>query len=1273
MFDRQTALALTLTTAWLGNADGASRALEEFCAYFSATFETEASSLRLVLASESQSTRLILTTSSLTFSTPPEPSRRQVAWNLPLRSPVSFIVQCRKAGVVVACDGRFGGAFARQPGKCRLKIEAAKGVAVADARFQPYEPVLFSDDFMRADDEDDSVWTTVKGEWQLSKAAQVSYAASPFRLQCVEGQDALYATGYRFWHDYLCQVSVRPQADKSSVGLGFYLSLVKGQIWRAGVPLAVGPATKRTADRSPRARQDRHWSSAGRAARAPDAARQNDVVGFLFRWNGVDHRFEVIRRTAQGEELMAQRPGSLRVRQWYRLGIAVCGTHVRCLVDETEVLRASSTWLVEGSVGLYASPSDGAVDFDDVLVRGLPFPPDEFAKLSAQGLVSWMRSVQPSEEVINPTFRQDKYMQNWAVASAMKATDAKRYGYTFYRAPVDWWVTTGKWEAYSRWSCRPEWSFFSGIDDRLALVWNKRRCPGDVRLDVYVGNPMVSMRPPFYGQTSLNLTICGDGSHPFSGYALVMGGWNKPETQLYRKGQLVARTDQAVVPSARPADYHREWFHLELAREGRRILFAFQGRKALEFTDADPLTGERVGLWARDPGISVAQARVFCSEEPSMWTPLEPRDPVTAPPRGWQALDGEHGARLSKLREGDTQFVRLTNTNPGGTFAAAPPGCPFDAFKKSHLAFRYRMGPGILVNLYFRKGDDWHVLQFAGPTQCGRPVKLIGKLPDPQTDGRWHSAKFDLLGPFRELYPQAAAIQIDEMRIGLLEPPELLAAGLGGNKAGAFFDIADFEIQPELRSPRSPDRGAGVVRRPRQNGRVTGLSRPFLDDFEDGIGRWERFGGPEGAYLFRDTETCAAGKASLLLYKETHGGVFGARWQVTPFRLDEYPVLRFDYRMPDQVRVGLLFRVGEEWLSVILSPNEKAARKGQNLRPVVRDGQWHRTEINLLELTNNTMQATGDLWVNDLMFCDQSEASTIGYAGNMKGNRYWLDNVELVPSGKKLALAPPPRPDLSPKKPWVAVMYPDRLFFEPFEEGPMPWRDWCCGMVDFAPFGAVGKRCARIFGYKPAAWYSTMIWKDWIDLDRHPILRFDYRIPCDAVIGFAVNLDEFFYLLPFSKKVDLEKIKPERRTEYLTALVPGCRADGDWHTAEIDLLEYVKRRFPNREHYRVRDLRTQRMGGTNPLGVSCYFDNVSIHSRKPGKVRLIWQAPPDATAQSYHVDLSPDTIPDETPEEGGPSATFDLGPGRHYFHLRARAASGTWGEAVHVPVVLGKE
>jgi len=1307
---------------------------KEFSLRLRATFEQQDSSIRLSVVSEQETIGVVLSPSSVLLLCPSRSWRRkrEVKWELTAGKPVPIVLQCRQSQLAISAEGKTAATFRRKPGKCRVSVEGVQGVVVSGVRFQPYEPIVFADDFMRTDEVTSSVWTAPTGRWRLAKAQQFAFSASPFRLQAVEGNPAWYRAGHGFWRDYLLLASLRITSASASAGLGFYTGADDG--------------------------------------------------GFLFRWNGMRSRFELVRTGSGEEKVLAEEPGGLHERQWYRFSVGVCGTQARCFVDETEVFRLSSDELVEGGVGLYASPSGEAVEFDDVLLRGVPFGPDEFPKLRSETLISWMRSVQPRAEIINETFQQDRFMKNWASAAAgwhregtkerpvhrqlgrhyggfelrvplaelpngkpirfrlpgcvlryeaadedlafslwaqvdllgafsipcadgalavrwspeqveissgerrllrvpapryaepviaiegevedsfweaVEVRSARKYGYTFYRAPSDWWVTTGKWEAYSRWSCRPEWSFFGGLDDQLALIWNKRRFPGDVCLSAYVANPMVTMRPPFYAETSLNLTICGDGVHPFSGYTLVMGGWNRPVTRLYREDKLVAQSEEAVVPVKSPSLYHREWFHLQLAREGRRIRAFFDGKRAFEFSDPHPLKGDRVGVWALEYGISVGRVQIFHAEESAMWTPLEtPGPPRTTNAAGWRALDGEHGANLSEHEEKGIRFVRLTNPEPGGAFAAAAPGCPFDACERSVLRLRYRIRPGVLTNLYLREGEDWHVLQLTGPTTSRRPVNFLGKLAGVKADGRWHSVEFDLLPGLREAYPTEEKIQIEEIRTGVFDASDLHAGGLDGNDAGASWDVAEFAILPARggHPPQAVDQEA----------------KPFAEDFEQGLGRWERFGGPDGAYLFRDLATRASGAASMQIYKETHGGVFGARWKVTPFHLEECPVLRFDYRMPHQARVGLLLQVGESWLDLMLSPNEKAARRGQLVHAVQRDDQWHRAEVKLLELFRSKFPEAKNLWVKELMFGDQGEASLNGYAGNWWGIRYWLDNVVLIPSGKKTGAKPPERERVRPDGPWASAVYPDRLFLQSFETGPMPWRDWCGGTVVFAP-GPVGERCARVFGYRPAAYLSTMIWEDWIDVNRYPVLRFDYRIPPDAAVGFALNLEEFFYLLPFSKPVDLEKLRPGRPNGYVTGLVPGCQADDRWHTIEIDLLAVLRERFPDRKDFFIRDLRTQRMGGSNPLGVSCYFDNVSVHSRSPGKVELVWRTPSGTTAQSFHVDSKPDTIPDEAPEEGGSSASFDLEPGVHYFHLRTRDRDGKWSGTAHVPVRLVKE
>ena len=234
----------------------------------------------------------------------------------------------------------------------------------------------------------------------------------------------------------------------------------------------------------------------------------------------------------------------------------------------------------------------------------------------------------------------------------------------------------------------------------------------------------------------------------------------------------------------------------------------------------------------------------------------------------------------------------------------------------------------------------------------------------------------------------------------------------------------------------------------------------------------------------------------------------------------------------------------------------------------------------------------------------------------------------------------------------------------------MPWRDWCEGTVMHAAFGTFGNRCARIFGYRENAYFSTMMWEDWIDLDRYPIMSFDYRIPSTASIGFAINLDDYFYLLPFSRQVDLEKLNDKKKAEYVTVLVGDCIADDQWHSTEIDLTRHLRKRFPDRKGFRIRDLRTQTMGSGNPIGQSCYFDSVSFHSRKPGKVRFEWKTPPGTTQVKYGLNTIPAGTADKTAAKGTTQVAFQLKAGTYYFHLSVQKTDGGWSGVVQKKIVL---
>ena len=1306
----------------------------EFSIFFETRFSNAKESLPISITSDGEEiARLILSPAQLTLLKK-RGARQRIAWRLPLLKPQSFVIQARRSRITVVHEDRIVASILQIKGPFRVHFEGPHAKSVR-ARFQPTAAVEFDDDFMRTDESTGNSWSTVSGRWSLAAATQLAFAASPFRFQALPGLEALCKTGHSFWRDYLFRTAARLDTSNESVGIAFYY--------------------------------------------LPDGSH------FLFRWNAVTRHFE-LNRISGKQEILAERKGVLEAGQWYRFGVAVCGTYVRCYVDEIEVLRAVSDHLVHGGIGLYALPQERPIDFDDVEVLGIPFEPQEFRRLSHSKFLTWMRSLRSEKVNINPTFQSDRYMQNWAGASAGwykvkssalpvfrqtaryfqgfdielpveafisgklkeisfpgfgirgrsdqggislrleaggKLIDERRlkpgtetlsfswtpagftwdgdpkstvkgrelksatpelslsgdldedfwqkvrlrprgsYSYSFYGAPADWWRSTGAWEAYSRWSCRPEWTFFSGTSNHLALIWNKRSFPKDVMLDVYAANPMVTMRPPFYGEVSLNFTICGDGVNPFSGYTLVIGGWNRPVTRLYRKDKVVGEFKEPLIPNG-PGEFHRQWFHVQLTREGKKVSAFFRGKRIFEYEDSHPLKGDRVGFWALESDISVAHASIFFSREGEMLNPVRQPDPAFVISEGWKTLDGEQGAIISRHVESGRKFIRLTNVRPGGTFAASPPIGPFDLVQKPVFSFDYRLRPGVKANIYFRVKDDWFRLRFTGPNRSRHPTFDIGEIPNPRADGRWHHVEIRTLAAFQRLLPGTNSLPVQEIRIGLLEADALLAAGLGGNTQGAYWDIADFRMIERPLSPTLQNAQASKKEDPLR------YATTAPDDFEKDMNSWESFGGTESAYLFRDIATSAAGLASMMLYKRTHGGVFGARWKRTPFNLDAFPAIEFDYRMPSEVRTGLLLQVGDLWLSLLLTPDPENNYLKQPVHHVKRDDKWRHTRIDLLKLIRERLPDASSIWVRKLFFADQSERYLTGYAGNIRGNHWWLDNFKLVSSGKPVG-TPPAQPNSILQTPFVSVIYPDRLTLQDFETGSMQWEDWCEGAVVYAPFGATGSRSARVFGFKPRSYMSTMMWPKAVNLNRYPIFKVDYRFPSQAQMGFAVNLDDFFYLIPFSSAVSEEMVgKPRGEGEYIQSLLPGCMADDKWHTAEINLLEIFQRRFPQRKSFQIRDIRTQCMPSRNPLGTSCDFDNFSLHSRRPGKIQFVWQTPSGSSAVSYIVDANPVTVPDHKPEADKGSLDVQFGPGRYYFHFRSRSAGGKWGEPVHVAALL---
>jgi hypothetical protein len=193
--------------------------------------------------------------------------------------------------------------------------------------------------------------------------------------------------------------------------------------------------------------------------------------------------------------------------------------------------------------------------------------------------------------------------------------------YVFTGAPSDW-VNEGTWEATTRWSCAPQWSFLAGWGASDVALWHKKIFTGDQLLQTFVG---VKMEYPYQREIydnryrDLGITICGDGKNPHSGYSAIYGAPSKDgatpnmRTVLLRNGVEVA---ECAVRMPGRNEAHNSWFNLELRKHGGVVEFLLGGTLLLTYTDPVPIEGGIPAVWTTDNGISVARVRLNYANAP---------------------------------------------------------------------------------------------------------------------------------------------------------------------------------------------------------------------------------------------------------------------------------------------------------------------------------------------------------------------------------------------------------------------------------------------------------------------------------------------------------------------------------------------------------------------------------------------------------------------------------------------------------------------------------
>ena len=269
--------------------------------------------------------------------------------------------------------------------------------------------------------------------------------------------------------------------------------------------------------------------------------------------------------------------------------------------------------------------------------------------------------------------------------SRIQVSNDHVYAETYHLAPINWRPQSGDWSITRRWACQPGWTWYGGKDTGYAVNWYKTSLWGDQSIDVYTGAMMAAeANAGNEAWRDLNCSFCSDGVNLFSGYTLIVQGWNGTVTRLFRKGRAVAESTQFQFPPQNVA--HRLWFDVHVEKTGGNLkvvvsYFDEGGENhifpLIEWTDPDPLPGGFLGYWTYDNGMMLART-VICSQQAGS-QPLYASDPIwLAQASGNTPYPGSSnaGAAAKALAQVDLTAFSPTGVPPVARIAALPTPLP---------------------------------------------------------------------------------------------------------------------------------------------------------------------------------------------------------------------------------------------------------------------------------------------------------------------------------------------------------------------------------------------------------------------------------------------------------------------------------------------------------------------------------------------------------------------------------------------------------------------
>ncbi len=169
------------------------------------------------------------------------------------------------------------------------------------------------------------------------------------------------------------------------------------------------------------------------------------------------------------------------------------------------------------------------------------------------------------------------------------------------------------------------------------------------------------------------------------------------------------------------------------------------------------------------------------------------------------------------------------------------------------------------------------------------------------------------------------------------------------------------------------------------------VGAPNRQDFEEGTGEWQD---KKYSEIFRDTAISAGGESSLMIQSLRYGVAMQAIAVRNKYNLGKFPMVAFDYRIPDVMRIDLALRNSAG--TCLIGFTERAGGHGNykylgGIDGVEADAEWHHLQVNLLEKVKKLKYKDGLYEAKALTFGNYK------FRRSAPGAYYHLDNFRRIP------------------------------------------------------------------------------------------------------------------------------------------------------------------------------------------------------------------------------------------------------------------------------------